>query len=235
MDGAVLKLTILPFEDVDGVLGVPAGPPFIAQFNPETYTDTVEYAYAEQDPPQGEAASEAKFKNVNPKKFSFELLLDGTGVSPAPPPAGALEATAPSTGLSVVAQLELFKATVGFAGNIHRPRFLMLVWGRLIATTVLENYSVAYKLFSPAGLPIRATLTASFREHVPKGMGSLLKNLASPDIHHVHKVIEGDRLPTIVHAVYKDTAHYFDVARANGLDSIRALRPGEVLQLPPVQ
>jgi nucleoid-associated protein YgaU len=235
MDGAVLKLTILPFEDVDGVLGIPAGPPFIAQFNPETYTDTVEFAYAEQEQPQGEAGGEAKFKSVNPKKFSFELLLDGTGISPAPPPAGALDAAAPSTGLSVVAQLELFKLTVGFAGNIHRPRFLMLVWGRLIATTVLENYSIAYKLFSPAGLPIRATLTASFREHIPKGMGSLLKNLASPDIQHAHQVVEGDRLPTIVHSVYKDTAHYIDVARANRLDSIRALRPGEVLQLPPVR
>ena len=55
MDGAVLKLTILPFEDVEGVLGMPAGPPFIAQFNPETYTDTVEFTYAEGDQPQGGA------------------------------------------------------------------------------------------------------------------------------------------------------------------------------------
>lgn len=235
MDGAVLKLTILPFEEVDGVLGVPVGPPFVAQFNPETYTDTTEFTFAGDTPPQGDAGGEAKFKSVNPKKYSFEFLLDGTGVSPAPPPTGALDAVASSSGLSVVAQLELFKQTVSFSGTIHRPRFLMLVWGRLIATTVLENYSIAYKLFSPAGLPIRATLSASFREHIPKGMGSLLKNLASPDINHAHQVVEGDRLPTIVHAVYKETAHYIDVARANRLDSIRALRPGEVLQLPPVR
>lgn len=235
MDGAVLKLTILPFKNVDGVLGVPAGPPFIAQFNPETYTDTVEYSYDEVKPAQGKTGSEAKFNGINPKKFSFELLLDGTGISPAPPPAGTLDAAAPSTGLSVVAQLELFKLTVGFDGNIHRPPFLMLVWGRLIATTVLENYSIAYKLFSPAGLPIRATLTATFREHIPKGMGSLLQNLASPDILHVHQVVEGDRLPTIVHSIYDDAAHYIDVAKANGLDSIRTLSPGQVLQLPPVR
>jgi nucleoid-associated protein YgaU len=66
-------------------------------------------------------------------------------------------------------------------------------------------------------------------------MGSLLKNLASPDIHHAHQVVEGDRLPTIVHSVYKDTIHYIDVAAANRLDSLRALRPGQVLQLPPVR
>jgi hypothetical protein len=235
VDGAVLKLTILPFDDAEGVLGLPSGPPFIAQFNPETYTDTTEFNFPETEKPQGEVGGEAKFNRVNPKKYSFEMLLDGTGISPAPPPAGALDAVAPSTGLSVVAQLELFKLTVGFSGNIHRPRFLMLVWGRLIATTVLETYSIAYKLFSPAGLPIRATLSATFREHIPKGMGSLLKNLASPDIHHAHQVVEGDRLPTIVHSVYKDTIHYIDVAAANRLDSLRALRPGQVLQLPPVR
>jgi hypothetical protein len=90
-------------------------------------------------------------------------------------------------------------------------------------------------LFTPAGLPLRATLSATFREHVPKGMGALLKNLASPDIHHAHQVIDGDRLPTLVNAVYKDPSRYIAIARANDLDSVRSLRPGQVLQLPPVR
>lgn len=235
MDGAVLKLTILPFKDTEGVLGAPAGPPFIAQFNPETYTDTTEFEFGQDTAAHGDVGAEAKFKGVNPKKYSFELLLDGTGASPAPPPAGAMDAIAPSTGLSVVAQLELFKLTVGFKGEHHRPPFLMLVWGTLVAMTVIESYSVAYKLFSPAGLPLRATLSATFRQHMPKGMGSLLKNLASPDIHHAHQVLEGDRLTSIVHKVYDDPAYYVAVAAANRLDSLRALRPGEVLQLPPVR
>lgn len=235
MDGGLLKLTILPFEDAKGVLGPPSGPPFIAQFNPETYTDTTEFMFAEDGKPAGDVGGEAKFAGVNPKKYSFELLLDGTGVSPAPPPAGALDAVAPSTGLSVVAQLELFKVTVGFKGEVHRPPFLMLVWGTLVAMTAIESYAVAYKLFSPAGLPLRATLSATFRQHTPKDMGSLLKNLASPDIHHAHRVLEGDRLPTIVNDVYDDPRRYIEVAAANRLDSVRSLRPGEVLQLPPVR
>jgi hypothetical protein len=235
MDGALLKLTIIPFEDSEGAMGPPAGPPFIVQFNPETYTDTTEFKYGPDEPPQGAAGSEAKFERVNPKKYSFELMLDGTGVSPAPPPAGALDALAPSTGLSVVAQLELFKLTAGFSGNVHRPRFLMLVWGRLVVTTVLESYSVAYKLFSPAGLPLRATLSATFREHTPKGFGELLKNLASPDIEHAHQVLEGEHLSTIVHRVYKNAAYYIAVAEANGLDTVRALAPGSALYLPAVR
>lgn len=235
MDGALLKLTIIPFEDSDGAMGPPAGPPFIVQFNPETYTDTTEFKYGPDEPPQGSAGSEAKFERVNPKKYSFELLLDGTGVSPAPPPAGALDAIAPSTGLSVVAQVELFKLTAGFSGNVHRPRFLMLVWGRLVVTTVLESYSLAYKLFSPAGLPLRATLSATFREHTPKGFGELLKNLASPDIQHGHQVLEGEHLSKVVHDVYKSAVHCISVAEANQLDTLRHIAPGSVLYLPPLR
>jgi hypothetical protein len=235
VDGALLKLTIIPFEESEGPMGPPAGPPFIVQFNPETYTDTTEFKYGPNDLPQGASGSEATYEGVNPRKFSFELMLDGTGVSPAPPPAGALDAVAPSTGLSVVAQIELFKLTVGFSGNVHRPRFLMLVWGRLLVTTVLESYSIAYKVFSPAGLPLRATMSVTFREHTPKGFGEFLKNLASPDIDHAHLVREGERLSKIVYDVYKDPSYYIAVARENGLDTVRTVAPGTPLYLPPLR
>lgn len=236
MDGALLKLTIIPFkETAKGGLGPPAGLPFIVQFNPETYTDTTEYKYGPDEQPQGAVGAEAKFLGINPKKFTFELMLDGTGVSPAPPPAGALDAIAPSTGLSVIAQIELFKLTVGFHGSEHRPHFLMLVWGRLVVMTVIESYAIAYKLFTPAGLPLRATISVTFREHTPKGLGELMKNLASPDINHAHQVREGEHLSKIVYDVYKDPAYSVAIAAANGLDTIRTLRPGSALYLPPLR
>jgi hypothetical protein len=235
MDGALLKLTIIPYKESDGVLGAPAGPPYIVQFNPETYTDTTEYKYGPEEQPKGSVGAQATFVEINPKKFAFELMLDGTGVSPAPPPAGALDAIAPSTGLSVIAQIELFKLTVGFRGADHRPNFLMLVWGRLVVMTVIESYAIAYKLFSPAGLPLRATISASFREHTPKGLGELMKNLSSPDINHAHQVREGEHLSKIVYDVYKDPAYYVAVAAANNLDTVRTLRPGSALYLPPVR
>ena len=234
MDGALLKLTMIPFEDSEGAMGPPAGPPFIVQFNPETYTDTTEFKYGPDEIPTGASGAQAVFAGVNPKKYSFECTLDGTGVSPAPPPAGALDAVAPASGLSVVAQLELFKLTTGFAGNIHRPRFLVLLWGRLIATTVLESYSVNYTLFSPAGLPLRATLSANFREHTPAGFGALLKNLASPDIEHAHLVRQGEHLTTIVNQIYKDPAHSLNVAKANKLNTLRHVDEGTPLYFPPL-
>ena len=86
-----------------------------------------------------------------------------------------------------------------------------------------------------AGLPLRATLSATFREHTPKGFGELLKNLASPDIDHAHQVLEGEHLTRIVNGVYKTPAYYMAVAEANCLDTVRALRPGSAIYLPPVR
>jgi hypothetical protein len=227
---------IIPFEDSGNIqLAPPAGPPFIAQFNPETYTDTTEIELTPSDPAHGDDGQPAKFKSIKPKTYTLDLTIDGTGVVPAPIPAGALDAVAPGTGLSVVAQIELFKATVGFSGNIHRPRYLLLIWGRLIVTCVLETFSINYKLFSPAGLPLRAVISATFKEHRDSVLGQLLKNLASPDISHAHQVTEGEHLTTIVHGVYKDPARYMAVAAANGLDTVRALAPGSALYLPPVR
>ena len=220
MDGALLKLTILPFaKDDAGFLGPPSGPPFIAQLNPETYTDTTEYEYPEPKIP-GSPSHEAVFTGIKPKKYSFELLLDGTGAGPA--------------ALPVVAQIELFKLTVGFRSESHRPPFLLLLWGRLVAFTAIESYAVAYKLFSPAGLPLRATLSASFREHVPRTLGALMKNLASPDIEHAHLMREGDDLTRVVHSVYSTPRHTIDVARANEFDTIRHVPPGTPVYMPPV-
>ncbi len=238
MDGALLKLTIIPFKDSgSGIMGPPAGPPFIAQFNPETYTDTTEYGLDEKDPAQGETTAEAKFHSVKPKKYAFELLLDGTGAAPDPMGLGFSPlppSPLPPTGLSVVGQLELFKLTIGFRNSEHRPNFLMLVWGRLVAMTAIESYAVAYKLFAPSGLPIRATLSASFREHVPKAMAALMQNLASPDIEHAHTIRQGDHLTRVVNEVYKSPRHTVDVARANGLDTIRAVATGTQIYMPPV-
>jgi hypothetical protein len=239
MSGPLLKLTIIPFSETRlGVLGPPSGPPFIAQFNPETYTDTVEFALDDKEPAAGATSKEARFHNIRPKKFSFELLLDGTGAAPEPMGLGFLPVAPPPVpplGLSVVAQLELFKLTVGFRGETHRPSFLLLLWGRLVAMTAIEGYSVAYKMFAPSGLPIRATLSASFREHVPANLEAAMKNLASPDVEHGHVMTGADHLTRVVHGVYRSARHTVDVARANGLDTIRKVAPGRAIYLPPLE
>jgi hypothetical protein len=218
------KLTILPFERSETFqIEAPAGPPFVVQFNPESYTDETKIELAPTEPAHGDVGQEAKFKSIQPKTYAFKLTMDGTGYSEGYEGKG-----------SVALQIEAFRATTGFSGNTHRPRFLMLVWGRLAAVCVLESFTISYTLFSPEGLPLRATVDATFKEHKDPKTSELEQNRSSPDIDHVHVAVAGDRLPSVVFDVYRSARHTVDVARANGLDTIRRLPEGRAIVLPPL-
>jgi nucleoid-associated protein YgaU len=221
-DGFMAKLTIIPFEDSENVqIGPPAGPPFVAQFNPESFTITNEIELGPEEPAPGDDGEEAKFKSIKPRTFSFDFLLDGTGAA--------------GEKIEVLVRLELFRRTTGFSGKIHRPKFLLLNWGSFIATCVLESFSINYKLFRPDGTPLRAVLSASFREHKPAPLRELLKNLSSPDLTHWHATAAGEHLALITYRIYKDPRYYLHVAEANGLDNLRELTKGQSLRLPPLR
>jgi hypothetical protein len=220
-DGILAKLTLLPFEYPETIQkGPPVGPPFIAQFNPETFTVANEFELGPKDPAHGDVGGEAKFKYVKPRTFSFEFLLDGTGAS--------------GETIDVLASIALFCATVGFDGKMHRPRFLVLSWGVFVYTCVLESFSINFKLFRPNGTPLRAVLSASFREHTDETLKELQKNLASPDLMHAHQVKDGDQLWLVVQHAYNDARYYLQVAEKNRLDNLRHLSPGSTLYLPPI-
>ncbi len=222
VDGFMAKLTIIPFEDSETVqIGPPSGPPFIAQFNPESFTIDNEIELGPDEPSHGDDGEEAKFKSVKPRTFSFDFLMDGTGAS--------------GLKIEVLAQIQLFKLTTGFSGKIHRPKFLLLNWGSFIATCVLERFSINYKLFRPNGTPLRAVLSASFREHKPAPLRELLKNLSSPDLTHQHDIATGEHLALITYRIYKDPRYYFHVAEVNGLNNLRQLTTGHRLRLPPLR
>ena len=222
VDGLLAKLTIVPFDEPETIqAGPPSGPPFVAQFNPESFSINNEFEFNSEAPAQGDDGIEANFKGIKPRSFSFEFLLDGTGAS--------------GVKIEVLPQIELFKQTVGFSGTIHRPPFLVVNWGSFIATCVLENFSVTYKLFRPDGTPLRATISASFKEHKPQALKELLKNLSSPDITHAHLVKASEHLSWITHQVYNDPRYYFHVGEANELNNLRSLDPGKTLYLPPLQ
>lgn len=231
-----VKMAIYPFDDSETIQrDSPSGPPFITQFNPETFSDTTEVQLAPTEPAHGDSGQEAKFKAESPKEMSFEFVMDGTGVTTAPPPAGDPNSVIPSSGNSVVDQIKHFRRTTGFSGEVHRPRFLMLVWGKLTFVCVLKSFTITYKLFTPEGLPLRALLSATFIEHKDPEASELEKNLASPDIEHVHFVDGSHNLPSIVDRTYRSPRHFISVAEANALNTVRRLPIGATLLLPPLR
>lgn len=225
MDGLHTKLTITPFNDPDTVqAGPPSGPPFIAQFNPETFTVSNQYTYQTNEA-TGKDGKSAKFAAIEPRTFNFDLLLDGTG-------AAGSELTGDR--MDVLGSLNLFKKTVGFKGEEHQPPFLLISWGTFIATCVIETFSVTYKLFRPDGSPLRAILSVSFKEHKSSELIQRLMNLSSPDVTHAHLVKGGEHLSLITHRIYKDPQWYYQVGLVNELNNLRELQSGATITLPPM-
>jgi hypothetical protein len=198
------------------------GPPILiytAMFNPESFTVNQRVVY-DQAPVPGHTSSEPAFRNIETQEFKFDFLIDGTGA------AGKKR--------NVFADIEHFRLVVGYQGLIHRPHYLIINWGTFIARCVLESMGIKYELFDRAGLPLRATITATFIEFTDNHHEGLLANRSSPDLTHVKVVREGDTLPLLAHQVYGDASYYPEVARVNGLDNFRELRVGDEIYFPPL-
>lgn len=213
------KLSIIPFANPQYEQGGPPVGLYIAMFNPETFSVNHNFEYDSKQPP-GATGSNNRFKNIRPPVYNFDFLVDGTGAS--------------GSKREVFVDIELFKYTVGFFGGIHRTHYLILVWGTFIVKAVLTSMNVKYEMFNAAGLPLRATISATFQAQSETLLEQLINNITSPDLTHLRTVSEGENLPLMAQEIYRDPKHYFEVAKANDLDSFRKIDSGQQLQFPPI-
>lgn len=202
--------------------GIPMGVPFIAMFNPESFTVQEEVEWLTTCPPAG-VGSDPTYLRVKPRKFTIELTLDGTGVNTN------------GVKIPVTAQVALFRAvTTNVRGNIHRPHYLMVQYGTFINICVLNSSNVTYTMFDMFGLPIRAKVSATFTERTLGTLSNILGMLSSPDLTHRKQVKEGDLLPLMTYQIYKNQNYYLQVAKVNKLKNFRKLKAGTELIFPPI-
>ena len=114
-------------------------------------------------------------------------------------------------------------AAVGAAINQQR---------RTSFTCVMESIKQKFTLFSPQGVPLRATLTVTLREY--RSLETQLKelNLSSPDRTHVHVLQRGEELPRVSWQYYERVSKWREIASANGIEDPRRLTPGSFLRVP---
>ncbi|MBL1179239.1 CIS tube protein [Pantanalinema sp. GBBB05] len=217
--GTLEKLLIKAYEQPDysgSVVGE-----FSAYVNPNEITLAYEMEY---DSAQGSGTTNSRmnFKKVKPGDMSLTLLIDGTGAN--------------GTLIEVQERVEQFQTVTGYNGNIHRPNYLKIMWGTLqIKRCVLKSASIAYKLFKPDGVPLRAVITANFTDNSDDQTRVALTRDESPDLTHVRIAKAGDSLPGLCFQIYGNPSYYLEVARANRLDSFRQLVPGTKLFFPPLE
>ena len=99
---------------------------------------------------------------------------------------------------------------------------------------VLESVRQKFTLFSPEGVPLRATLTVSFREYKTLADQIAQVPLNSPDRTHAHLLLEGESLAAVSQRYYDKPGDWRPIADQNGVEDPRRLTAGTFLQIPRV-
>lgn len=217
--GTLEKLMIKAFDKPD--YAEPHIGEFSAYVNPNEITLSYEIEY-HPDQGAGTTNSRMEFKKAKPGDLSLVFFIDGTGAN------GNL--------IDVQKKIEEFQTVTGYSGNIHRPNYLKVTWGKLqVKRCVLKSASIAYKLFTPNGIPLRAVITAVFTDNSDDKTRQAIAQDQSPDLTHVRLVKAGDTLPSLCDRIYGDPNYYLEVARVNKIDNFRRLTAGTKLFFPPLE
>lgn len=218
MSGKLEKLTIESYLTPFYIVPVTK---YTVMFNPTNYSrsHSVTYDKGEQLNSEG---SPMIFNRIDPEEFALEFLVDGTGTS------------APVE--DVFANVEKFLSVCGRSSDqLSRPSFLKVFWGSLVFKGVLKNATTNYTLFAPDGTPLRARIKASFCEHRPDILGKLLKNEGVAAAVKDTGLEEAFNLTKMVYDNYGDPTLYLEVAKVNGMKSIRKATKGSKIKLPKIK
>jgi len=100
---------------------------------------------------------------------------------------------------------------------------------------VVESVKQKFVLFSPKGVPLRATLSVVLREY--KTIEDQLKelNLLSPDRTKSHITQQGETLSLIASKNYALPTEWRAIAVKNNIEDPRRLQPGILLEIPPIR
>jgi nucleoid-associated protein YgaU len=152
---------------------------------------------------------------------------------------------------SVTTLTDRFYSLVKINSETHAPPICQFAWNapsfpganlpgnyaqqqRTSFRCLVESVSQKFTLFTPQGIPLRATLTVALREY--KSLERQLKelNLQSPDHTKSHVIQRGETLSGIAGEVYDAPGEWRQLALQNDISDVRRLMPGRVLEVPPI-
>jgi hypothetical protein len=90
---------------------------------------------------------------------------------------------------------------------------------------LVESVTQKFTLFSPKGIPLRATLSVKLREY------QTLTDLVAATEQEVTLIEEGTTLDQVANRVYNDPTKWREIAAFNNVDDPLSLTPGSLLSL----
>jgi hypothetical protein len=170
----------------------------------------------------GNTTAPMNFKRIKPQDYTFEFIIDGTGANGEPKK-------------DVPEDVEKFlKVVYVLDGTTHKPNFVMILYGKVLLKCVLKSVDITYTLFSPAGVPLRAKVNATFISCLDQDLSEMINRKTSPDLTHARKLKRSDKLISMANSIYNKNSYYLEVARANDLDTFRNLPEGTDIFFPPL-
>ncbi len=218
--GKLIKMKIVAFSD--GKYNKKVSD-YGVMINPETIKWDRTIEYNKKQAPDNSSPS-VKYKKSLGQNLSFDLVIDCTGI-------------VDSSRVDLPSEVKKLKEVIySYQGNIHRPNFLSIHWGRSFTFQgVLTNFDTNYSYFKPDGTALRAKVSLKFISYTDLAKVTKQENKQSPDMTHLVNVVAGDSLPQLSHDIYDTSNYYLQLAKYNGLNKFRRIEPGSQLVFPPIE
>lgn len=162
------------------------------------------------------------FDSYKEQTFSFETVLDATGVLPEDEDTENVQDLI--DGLED--RLYLYKS------EGHRPPYVIIVWGVVIFKGQLSKMETQFTMFGMNGMPLRAKVSLAFCGFMADTEERKLAGKASPDMSHLVVLQAGESIASVCQRIYGDSLLVGEVARVNGLTGFRKVRAGTELLFP---
>jgi hypothetical protein len=215
-------ITVLDWEEASVARGLP--PVIPVEFNPTEYSVDKGAQFAEIAIP-GLDSPLVQFVHGQSERLTVDLFYDTTALS-----TGEVALDVRTLTLPIYQLVKVQPAT-------HAPPRVRFIWGpQLFFNAVVENVKQQFTLFTELGIPLRATVTVTFRECQTLEDQLVDLNLMSTDHTKRRLVKRGDTLSAIAAAEYGDPAQWRVIADANrdAVADVRRLTPGVELVIPPL-
>jgi len=188
--------------------------PIPVMFNPPHYQLQKTNQFAEVGIP-GLGSSLLQFVKGSAQTLTMELFFDTT-----------------DEGLDVRLITGLVLALTDVNSDTHAPPHLLFIWGSLIFPCVLESVTQKFDYFNTFGMPLRATLTVSFKGHdLLQDLLSKIPLLSADRAKH-REFKDGETLQQIAAQEYDDPRQWREIAEANNIDNPLTVRAGQGLTIP---
>lgn len=197
-------------------------------FNPQNYTISKTNIWNFK-PTTGVDLPDGEFGGGLPRRTTLTLLLDVSLLAP--------DQSVKDTTNKLLKMMETGGGGGGGGGSV--PPFVTFRWGSVdLPKSVPVSLTIQHVLFHPNGEPIRALvdLELAQAEKASTASSGSTSQGQNPTTRageqRVHRVRDGDSLPSIAYSAYGDPTRWRLIAEANGIDDPLRLRRGSDLTIP---